>query len=155
MLEDVLAAAPRAEAAALILADVALARALGWDHVLPLLANGLKTRDLRQQSDDLLLACHRAVRTASGQAVVLAADLARRLATATSEMPMSRATSTVGFSQMRAKSSSRDMSILSIRQTQALVPNRTFQVHTPCLRPAHRNAPPEADDDVGGDPWER
>ena len=44
--EAVLAAAPRTEAAALILADAALAKSLGWDHVLPLLANGLKARDL-------------------------------------------------------------------------------------------------------------
>jgi putative transposase len=30
--------------------------------------------------------------------------------------------------------------------------NRAFQVHGPWLRPAYGNAPPEADDDVDGDP---
>ncbi len=91
VLEAVLAVAPRTEAAALILADAALARALGWDHVLPLLANGLKARDLRQQGCDLLLACHRAVATASGQAVTLAADLARRATRLRAVVPILRA----------------------------------------------------------------
>ncbi|MBI1220062.1 MAG: DUF1403 family protein [Rhodobacteraceae bacterium] len=77
-LAAVLAGAPRAEAAALILADAALARAMGWDHVVPLLAVGLKPRDLRQTGDDLRLACHRAVLSAARIAVPLAADLARR-----------------------------------------------------------------------------
>ena len=91
VLEAALAAAPRAETAALILADAALARALGWDHVLPLLANGLKVRDLRQQGCDLLLACHRAVVPASGQAVALAADLGRRVARLRAVVPKLRA----------------------------------------------------------------
>lgn len=91
VLEAGLATAPRTEAAALILADAALAKALGWDHVLPLLANGLKARDLRQQGCDLLLACHRAVATASGQAVVLAADLARAAARLRAVVPKLRA----------------------------------------------------------------
>jgi hypothetical protein len=78
VLEVVLRDAPRAEAAALILADAALAQAMGWDHVLPLLATGLKPRDLRKRDDALRLACHRALVIAAGQAVALAADLARR-----------------------------------------------------------------------------
>ena len=90
-LEAVLAAAPRAETAALVLADAALARALGWHHILPLLAIGLKSRDLRQQGDDLMLACHRAVRTASGPAVALAADLTRRGARLRAVAPKLRA----------------------------------------------------------------
>lgn len=91
VLEAVLAAAPRAETAALILADAALAKALGWDHILPLLANGLKARDLRQEGCDLLLACHRAVGTASGQAVTLAAELARAAARLRAVVPKLRA----------------------------------------------------------------
>lgn len=78
VLEVVLSDAPRAETAALILADAALAQALGWDHVLPLLAIGVKPRDLRLRGDDLRLACHRGVVAAAGHAVGLAADLARR-----------------------------------------------------------------------------
>lgn len=78
VLEAVLTDSPRAETAALILADAALARALGWQHILPLLASGLKPRDLRKTGDDLRLVCHRAVLTGASAAVGLAADLARK-----------------------------------------------------------------------------
>jgi hypothetical protein len=78
VLEAVLAEAPRAEVPALILADAALAQALGWDHVVPLLAAGLKRTDLRKRGDDLRLACHRAVTASAVEAARLAVDLARR-----------------------------------------------------------------------------
>ena len=50
VLETVLAEAPRAEVPALILADAALAQALGWDRLLPLLAAlpGLPAHGVRQ-----------------------------------------------------------------------------------------------------------
>ncbi|WP_417809052.1 DUF1403 family protein [Thioclava sp.] len=90
-LEAVLTQAPRAEVSGLILADAALAQALGWDHLLPVLAGGLKRADLRKRGDDLRLACHRAV-TASGlEATRLAADLARRAAHLKSVAPKLRA----------------------------------------------------------------
>ncbi len=76
----VLADASRAETAALILADAVLARALGWDHLLPLLSVAVTPRDLRLPGDALRLACHLAVVAGAGQAVPLAADLARRAA---------------------------------------------------------------------------
>lgn len=91
VLEALLAAAPRAETAALILADAVLARALGWDHVLPLLASGLKARDLRKRDDDLRQACHRAIVADAAQAVPLAADLARRAARLQAAAPKLRA----------------------------------------------------------------
>ncbi|OZO45828.1 hypothetical protein CGU37_27270, partial [Pseudomonas fluorescens] len=47
VLEAVLTQAPRADVPALILADAALAQALGWEHLVPLLAAGLKRADLR------------------------------------------------------------------------------------------------------------
>ncbi|WP_272010672.1 DUF1403 family protein [Roseovarius sp. ZX-A-9] len=78
VLEVVLTIAPRAEVAALILADAALAQALGWEHLVPLLAPGLKRADLRKRGDDLRLACHRALITSAIEAVRQAADLARR-----------------------------------------------------------------------------
>jgi hypothetical protein len=78
VLEAVLADAPRAETEALILGDATLALALGWDHVLPLLAVGLKLRDLVKKGDALRLACHHALFTAAKLAVPLAADLASR-----------------------------------------------------------------------------
>ena len=55
------------------------------------MANGLKARDLRKQGDDLRLACHRAVGTVSGQAVTLAADLARAAARLRAVVPKLRA----------------------------------------------------------------
>ena len=91
VLEAVLADAPRAETTALILADAALAKALGWDHLLPLLSLALKPRDLRLRGDDLRLACHRAVVVASAQAATLAADLARRAARLRTVVPQLRA----------------------------------------------------------------
>ena len=78
MLEAVLTEAPRAEVPALVLADAALAQALGWDYLLPLLAAGLRRADLRKRGEDLLLACHRAFVASAVEAVRLSADLARR-----------------------------------------------------------------------------
>lgn len=75
--EAVLMDAPRTEVPALVLADAALAQALGWDHVVPLLAAGLKRADLRKRGDDLRLACHRVVTTSTCEAVGLAAELSR------------------------------------------------------------------------------
>ena len=78
--EAVLAERPRDHATELILADAALAQALGWSHVLPLAALGLKRGDLRKTGEELRLACHRAIGTAATEATREAADLARRAA---------------------------------------------------------------------------
>ena len=91
LLEAVLREAPRADAAALILADAALAEALGWDHVVPLLAAGLKRADLRKQGDELKLACHRALVSSAAEAVRLSTDLARRAAHLKAVAPKLRA----------------------------------------------------------------
>lgn len=91
VIEAVLADSPRAETAALILADAVLAKSLGWDHVLPLQSLALKPRDLRLRGDELRLACHRAVVAGAGQAVPLAADLARRAARLYAVVPKLRA----------------------------------------------------------------
>ncbi|MCI5098917.1 DUF1403 family protein [Phaeobacter italicus] len=91
VLDAVLTEAPRAEVPALILADAALAQALGWDHVVPLLAAGLKRTDLRKRGDDLRLACHRALISSTREAVRLAADLARRTAHLKAVAPKLRA----------------------------------------------------------------
>ncbi|MFA8388427.1 MAG: DUF1403 family protein [Pelagibaca sp.] len=90
-LEAVLREAPRADEAALVLADAALAQALGWDHVVPLLAAGLKRADLRKQGDELKLACHRALVSSAAEAVRLSTDLARRAAHLTAVAPKLRA----------------------------------------------------------------
>ena len=91
VLAAVLAQARRAETPALILADAALARALGWERVVPLLAAGLKRADLRKQGADLRLACHRALIVSAVEAVRLAAELARRAAHLTAVAPKLRA----------------------------------------------------------------
>ena len=91
VLEAVLTAAPRADVAALNLSDAALAQALGWDHLVPLLAAGLKRADLRKHGDDLRLACHRALISSAVEAVRLSADLARRAAHLKAVAPKLRA----------------------------------------------------------------
>jgi hypothetical protein len=91
VLEAVLSEAPRATTPALVLADAALAQALGWPHLVPLLAAGLKRADLRKQGEDLRLACHRALIGSVSEAVRLSADLTRRAAHLTAVTPKLRA----------------------------------------------------------------
>ena len=91
VIEAVLADSPRGETAALILADAALAKSLGWTHVLPLLSLLLKPRDLRLRGNDLRLACHRAVADGVRQAVPMAGDLARAAARLRAVVPKLRA----------------------------------------------------------------
>ncbi|MBM2295088.1 DUF1403 family protein [Sulfitobacter pseudonitzschiae] len=91
VMDRALTQAPRAEVPALVLADAALARAVGWDHLVPLLAVGLRRADLRKRGDDLRLACHRAVVASAIEAVRLAADLASRAAHLKAVAPKLRA----------------------------------------------------------------
>lgn len=91
VLQAVLADRPRDPAAALLLAEAALAQALGWSHVLPLLALGLKRADLRKDGEDLRLACHRAISAAAADALREAADLTRRAARLHAVAPKLRA----------------------------------------------------------------
>ncbi|MEM8572801.1 MAG: DUF1403 family protein [Pseudomonadota bacterium] len=78
VLQAVLADRPRDPASALILADAALAQALAWSHVLPVLTLGLKRVDLRKSGADLRRSCHRAIAAAATEATREAADLTRR-----------------------------------------------------------------------------
>lgn len=78
ILAAVLADRPHDYAAALVLADAALAQALGWTHVTPLLGPGVKRTDLRKTGEELRFACHRAIRTAATKATREATDLSRR-----------------------------------------------------------------------------
>lgn len=80
VMETALADDPRGEVPALILADAALAQALGWDHLVPLLAGGMTRADLRKRGADLQLACHRAILKSTIEALPIASDLARRAA---------------------------------------------------------------------------
>jgi len=78
MVELVMAAFPREEAAALICGDLILARALGWSQPVPLLGLHLKRRALLASPDELVLACHQATTSGAQDAVRLGHDLTRR-----------------------------------------------------------------------------
>jgi hypothetical protein len=91
ILETVLAAHPREEVMALILADAVLAQSLGWTHVTPLLAVGLKSGDLRKRGTDLQLACHKALISSIGAVLPIASDLTRRAAHLQAVIPKLRA----------------------------------------------------------------
>ena len=91
VVQSVLTDSPRAETTALILADAVLSKSLRREHVLPLLSLALKPRDLRLRGDDLRLACHGAVVAGVGQAVPLAAELARAAARIRAVVPKLRA----------------------------------------------------------------
>lgn len=91
VIEALLADVPRAETAALILADAVLSRGWGQDHAVPLLSLTIKPRDLRLRGDDLRLACHRAVAAGAAQAVSLATELARGAARLRAAVPKLRA----------------------------------------------------------------
>jgi hypothetical protein len=91
VIEAVLEDNPRDEIAALILADAVLSLALGRDHLLPLLGPVMTARDLRLRGDDLRLCCHRAAVNGVGQALPLAATLARAAARLRAAVPKLRA----------------------------------------------------------------
>ncbi|MGA0543312.1 DUF1403 family protein [Neotabrizicola sp. VNH66] len=91
VIEAVLTDNPRGETPALILADAVLSRALGRDHLLPLLGPAMTARDLRLRGDDLRLACHRAAVKGVQQALPLAGELARGAARLRAAVPKLRA----------------------------------------------------------------
>jgi hypothetical protein len=91
VIEAVLTDNPRDETLALILADAVLSRALGRDHLLPLLGPVMTTRDLRLRGDNLRLACHRSAVTGIGQALALAGTLARAAVRLRAAVPKLRA----------------------------------------------------------------
>ncbi len=78
VLQAVLASHPRAEHLALILADVALAQSAGWSHAMPLLAIGLRSRDLHKTDAKLTLACHKALVMSAKEALRQATLLTRK-----------------------------------------------------------------------------
>lgn len=81
VLAGVLEKCPRQEAVALMLADVTLARVLGWDRVMPLLAAHLTRKDIRAISDgdwDPVQCVHRAMIMGCDAVLRRAADLSRR-----------------------------------------------------------------------------
>jgi len=81
VLANVLQKFPRQEAAALMLADMILARSVGWTRPMPLLAAHLTRKDVRAISDgdgDPVLCVHRAMIAGCDAVLRRAADLSRR-----------------------------------------------------------------------------
>lgn len=91
VMETVLVEAPRQEVMALIMAEAALAQALGWKHLVPVLAAGMRRTDLRKRGADLHFACHRALVSSAVDAVRVSTDLARRTAHLKAVAPKLRA----------------------------------------------------------------
>ena len=100
LLEAGLQDAPRDATPALLVAEAALARALGWARPVPLLATGLARGDLHARGADLRLACHRAVAVSAEEATRLAAELARKTARLTAVAPRLRAKGADGAVRM-------------------------------------------------------
>ena len=91
VLERVQADAPHTPEVALILADAALAQAMGWARLVPLLGLSLTARDLYKTGDALRLACHRSVVASAKTAVQTGHDLARKAALLRAVTPKLRA----------------------------------------------------------------
>lgn len=77
VLEQILVEDPRADLSALVLAEVAFARALGWDRVTPLITAGLHPKDLRLSGADLRRALEAALLRQASEAVQLCMDVTR------------------------------------------------------------------------------
>lgn len=94
ILSDILTQFSRQEAAALMLADLTLARAVGWSRPMPLLAVHLQRKDIRVIADgagDPVHSVHRAIIAACDGAIRMAADLNRRVAKLRAVAPKLRA----------------------------------------------------------------
>lgn len=78
VMEAVLESDPRAETEALMLADASIAQALGWKHLVPILAVAMRSADLRKRDADLALACCQAATSGATVACQTASDLARK-----------------------------------------------------------------------------
>ena len=82
---------PREVSAALIFADVSIALAMGWTHMLPLLSLGLKRIDMRKDDEDFRRASYRAVVAGTIEVVRDAATLSGRAARLMKVAPKLRA----------------------------------------------------------------
>jgi hypothetical protein len=91
VLDAVMAAHPRAEDAALILAEAVLAQAMGGNMITPLLATQFTSRDLRKSGTDLRGAGYTAVRKAAVETLAEAQDLRNRAAKLMAIAPKLRA----------------------------------------------------------------
>lgn len=91
VLQAVIAERPRDLATALLLADAALAQALGWSHLTPLLGLGFKRGDLRKSGMNLRQACFLAISSGAAEATREVGELNRRAARLKAIAPKLRA----------------------------------------------------------------
>lgn len=91
VLERVLNTLPYGEEVALILADAALAQAMGWKYLVPLFANAMTLRRLGQTGEGLRRACHQALVASADEAIQTGRDLSRRAARLQEVTPKLRA----------------------------------------------------------------
>ena len=135
VLEAVLREVPRADVAGLILADSALAQALGWEHLVPLFAAGLKRADLRKQGDGLRLACHHALVSSAVEVVRISTDLVRRAMHLKAVAPKLRAKGGGGAVEMFLTRDAVAPSALPLPDRAA---RRNRAAPRPCARPPAR-----------------
>ncbi|GHE04502.1 hypothetical protein U879_03440 [Defluviimonas sp. 20V17] len=77
VLQQILDEDPRAETPALILAEASASRALGWDHLTPLIVAGLRPGDLRLRGADLRRACEAALLRQAPEVMQLTIEVTR------------------------------------------------------------------------------
>ena len=100
VLAHALGAHPKDEAGALILADVALARGLGWTRLMPVLGLRLPRRALRMDGAELSRACFEAVLRAVPEILRHASDLTKAAARLHTVAPKLRAKTSDAAVQM-------------------------------------------------------
>lgn len=115
VLQAVLEERPRDIVTALVLADAALAQALGWEFILPILALGLKRGDLRKTGADLRSACHRAV-------VMCAAETTRQVSV------LSRGTARLRAIASKLRAKGADEALQHFLTEEAVAPTRLISL---------------------------
>ena len=90
-LQRVIEKHPHEEAAAFLVADICLAKRLGWTFPFPLFAHYLKKKQLRGNEAELLRDCHLAIAAISENIIRTGYDLARRAEMLNSISPQLRA----------------------------------------------------------------
>ncbi len=120
VLQAVIEERPRDLATALLLADAALAQALGWSHLTPLLGLGFKRGDLRKSDEGLRLTCHQAIIAAVAEATRQATDLTRRASRLRAVAPKLRARGAEeAVSQLLTQDAVAPTSLTSLRSDRA------------------------------------
>jgi hypothetical protein len=87
-------------AVALIMAEAALAQAMRWPFILPLLSLNLSSLELRKTGCDLRLSCYRSLLKSTPSVVATASDLFRRAQNLREVVPKLRAKGAVEAAEL-------------------------------------------------------